>query len=149
MFLKVCFSLFSPGGWFLGRMKCWLAMTQLEIWAPPLLIWEVNLIKSKYLDAEIGMGYEICTSICLLLICSCFNRKPFRSAKIAGSPLEGKYPSDFNLSHCSVCNFSRNVHHLDRDVEMTEKKVYWQRNCFEKEITQKSSESIWRPQQCW
>lgn len=27
-------------------------------------MWEVKLIKSKYLDAEIGMGYEICTSLC-------------------------------------------------------------------------------------
>lgn len=37
-------------------------MTQLEIWAPPLLIWAVNLIKIKYLDAEIG--YEVGTGIC-------------------------------------------------------------------------------------
>lgn len=37
-------------------------MTQLEIWASPLLIWVVNLIKSKYLDSEIG--YEVDTGIC-------------------------------------------------------------------------------------
>lgn len=113
-------------------MQCWLAMTQLEIWTPPLLMWEVKLIKSKYLDAEIGMGYEICTGLSLVLICSCFNRKLFRSSKTVGSPLKGKYPSDFLLSQCSVCHFSRNVHHLDHHVEATEGKVHCQRNCLER-----------------
>lgn len=76
-------------------------MTQLEIWAPPLLIWAVNLIKSKYLDAEIG--YDVGTGhLSSVLICPCFNRSPFRSTKNVGSSLEVKYPSDSMFCHSGL-----------------------------------------------
>lgn len=114
-------------------MQCWLAMTQLEIWTPPLLMWEVKLIKSKYLDAEIGMGYEICTSLChWSWFVPALTENHLDPQRLWDLLWKGNIPSDFLLSQCSVCHFSRNVHHLDHHVEATEGKVHCQRNCLER-----------------
>lgn len=55
-------------------------------------------------------------SVIKVLICPCFNRNPFRSAKNVGSSLEGKYRSV--LPQWSACHLGRTIHHLDRDVEV-------------------------------